>query len=52
MSDILPAIFFGHGNSMYVIGTRQASDSITLPVEGVDGGSTSMLSVRVGEANT
>jgi 4,5-DOPA dioxygenase extradiol len=34
---------------MYVIGTRQASDSITFPVEGVDGGSISMLSVRVGE---
>jgi len=35
---------------LYVIGTRQASDSITFPVEGVDGGSISMLSVRVGEA--
>jgi len=35
---------------LYVIGTRQASDSITFPVEGVDGGSISMVSVRVGEA--
>src|SRR5713226_4812135 len=35
---------------LYVIGTRQADDSITFPVEGVDGGSISMLSVRVGEA--
>ena len=35
---------------LYVIGTRQASDSMTFPVEGVDGGSISMLSVQVGEA--
>ena len=35
---------------LYVIGTRQANDSISFPVEGVDGGSISMLSVRVGEA--
>jgi 4,5-DOPA dioxygenase extradiol len=35
---------------LYVIGTRQQGDSITFPVEGVDGGSISMLSVRVGEA--
>lgn len=35
---------------LYVIGTRQSGDSITFPVEGVDGGSISMLSVRVGEA--
>ena len=33
----------------HVIGTRQTSDSIAFPVEGVDGGSISMLSVRVGE---
>ena len=37
---------------LYVIGTRQQGDSITFPVEGVDGGSISMLSVRVGEAKT
>src|SRR5436309_12165096 len=36
---------------LYVIGTRQQGDLITFPVEGVDGGSISMLSVRVGEAN-
>jgi 4,5-DOPA dioxygenase extradiol len=37
---------------LYVIGTRQQGDSITFPVEGVDGGSISMLSVRVGEVKT
>lgn len=35
---------------LYVIGTRQSSDPITFPVSGVDGGSISMLSVRVGAA--
>jgi 4,5-DOPA dioxygenase extradiol len=34
---------------LYVIGTRQASDAVAFPVEGVDGGSISMLSVRVGQ---
>jgi 4,5-DOPA dioxygenase extradiol len=33
---------------LYVIGTRQHDDVITFPVEGVDGGSISMLTVRVG----
>ena len=33
---------------LYVIGTRQQRDLITFPVEGVDGGSISMLSVNVG----
>jgi 4,5-DOPA dioxygenase extradiol len=33
---------------LYVIGTRQQGDSVTFPVEGVDGGSISMLSVQVG----
>lgn len=33
---------------LYVIGTRQASDRVTFPVEGVDGGSISMLAVQVG----
>jgi len=33
---------------LYVIGTRQQGDLITFPVEGVDGGSISMLSVQVG----
>ncbi|HLJ82729.1 MAG TPA: 4,5-DOPA dioxygenase extradiol [Candidatus Eremiobacteraceae bacterium] len=33
---------------LYVIGTRQRDDVITFPVEGVDGGSISMLTVRVG----
>jgi 4,5-DOPA dioxygenase extradiol len=33
---------------LYVIATRQEGEGITFPVEGVDGGSISMLSVRVG----
>jgi 4,5-DOPA dioxygenase extradiol len=33
---------------LYVIGTRQQSDVVTFPVEGIDGGSISMLTVRVG----
>lgn len=33
---------------LYVIATRQHGDNITFPVEGIDGGSVSMLSVRVG----
>ncbi|WP_447598308.1 4,5-DOPA-extradiol-dioxygenase [Nitrospira sp. Nam80] len=35
---------------LYVIATRQQSDNITFPVEGVDGGSISMLSVCIGRA--
>jgi 4,5-DOPA dioxygenase extradiol len=33
---------------LYVIGTRQPGEKVNFPVEGVDGGSISMLSVRVG----
>jgi 4,5-DOPA dioxygenase extradiol len=33
---------------LYVLATRQQSESITFPVEGVDGGSISMLSVQIG----
>jgi len=33
---------------LYVLGARQPGDAITFPVEGVDGGSISMLSVQVG----
>lgn len=33
---------------LYVAGTRTESESLTFPVEGVDGGSVSMLTVRVG----
>jgi 4,5-DOPA dioxygenase extradiol len=33
---------------LYVIATRQSDDAISYPVEGVDGGSVSMLAVRVG----
>ena len=33
---------------LYVIGTQQKDDAITFPVQGVDGGSISMLTVRVG----
>jgi 4,5-DOPA dioxygenase extradiol len=33
---------------LYVLGTKQQDELITFPVEGVDGGSISMLTVRVG----
>jgi 4,5-DOPA dioxygenase extradiol len=33
---------------LYVIGTRAASEAVTFPVEGIDGGSISMLAVQVG----
>ena len=33
---------------LYVLGTRRDGEAVTFPVEGVDGGSVSMLSVQVG----
>jgi 4,5-DOPA dioxygenase extradiol len=33
---------------LYVVATRQPGESITFPVDGVDGGSISMLAVQVG----
>jgi 4,5-DOPA dioxygenase extradiol len=33
---------------LYAMGARQPGDSVSFPVEGVDGGSISMLSVRIG----
>ncbi len=33
---------------LYVLGSRQLGESVTFPVEGVDGGSISMLAVQVG----
>jgi 4,5-DOPA dioxygenase extradiol len=33
---------------LYVIGTRQEREALSFPVEGVDGGSISMLSVQIG----
>lgn len=33
---------------LYVAGTRTSSEPVTFPVEGVDGGSVSMLAVKVG----
>ncbi|HZT37507.1 MAG TPA: hypothetical protein VFA28_06385 [Bryobacteraceae bacterium] len=33
---------------LYVLATRQPDDPISFPIEGVDGGSISMLTVRVG----
>ena len=33
---------------LYVLGTRRVDDTVTFPVEGVDGGSISMLTVRLG----
>jgi 4,5-DOPA dioxygenase extradiol len=37
---------------LYVIGTRQEDDAVTFPVEGVDGGSISMLAVQIGLPQT
>jgi 4,5-DOPA dioxygenase extradiol len=34
---------------LYVLGTRQATEQLSFPVEGVDGGSISMLTVKVGQ---
>ncbi len=34
---------------LYVVGARQKREAVTFPVEGVDGGSISMLAVRVGD---
>jgi len=33
---------------LYVLGTRQPGDKVSFPVEGVDGGSMSMLAVQLG----
>jgi len=33
---------------LYVLGAQQDGDAVTFPVEGVDGGSVSMLTVQVG----
>jgi 4,5-DOPA dioxygenase extradiol len=33
---------------LYVLGAQSAGDAVSFPVEGIDGGSISMLSVRVG----
>jgi 4,5-DOPA dioxygenase extradiol len=33
---------------LYVLGARHADDTVTYPVEGIDGGSVSMLSVQLG----
>lgn len=33
---------------LYVLGTQSPGEAVTFPVEGVDGGSVSMLSVRIG----
>lgn len=33
---------------LYVLGTRQPGETVTFPIEGVDGGSISMLAVQVG----
>jgi 4,5-DOPA dioxygenase extradiol len=34
---------------LYVLGTRQSDDAVSFPVEGFDGGSISMLAVKIGE---
>jgi 4,5-DOPA dioxygenase extradiol len=33
---------------LYVVATRQLGEAITFPIEGVDGGSISMLTVKIG----
>lgn len=33
---------------LYVLGTKQQDDQVTFPVEGIDGGSVSMLAVQIG----
>lgn len=37
---------------LYVLATRQAGESTTFPVHGVDGGSISMLAVEIGASNS
>ncbi len=34
---------------LYVLGTRQSADAVSFPVEGFDGGSISMLAVKIGQ---
>jgi len=36
---------------LYVLGSQNAADQIQFPVEGVDGGSISMLAVEIGETS-
>ena len=38
----------GKSTLLYILGLRGEDDAVTFPVEGMDGGSVSMLSVRVG----
>jgi 4,5-DOPA dioxygenase extradiol len=33
---------------LYVLGVQQPDESVSFPIEGIDGGSISMLTVRVG----
>ena len=37
---------------LYVLGARQQGDAVTFPIEGIDGGSISMLTVRVDSDNS
>jgi 4,5-DOPA dioxygenase extradiol len=34
--------------SLYIVATRQSKDRVSFPVEGIDGGSVSMLAIQVG----
>jgi len=34
---------------LYVLGARQGDDTVSFPVEGIDGGSVSMLAVKIGD---
>ena len=33
---------------LYILGARRPADAVSFPVEGIDGGSISMLSVQLG----
>ncbi len=64
MSNRMPIIFFGHGNPnamlsiptpdhylplLYVLGMGEKGEPVEFPAEGIDGGSVSMLAVKIGD---
>lgn len=58
MANPMPAIFFGHGNPLNALqgnawtegwaALGRSIPEVSFPVEGFDGGSVSMLTVRIG----